>query len=88
MRGVPEEYVSWLRTKLSGRKTRLKFDDYTTALFDIISGIDQGCPLSVILYAFYNSDLIDKGCSILRARIADNSNPTQFALGESSHQWR
>ncbi|RPD60880.1 hypothetical protein L227DRAFT_488420, partial [Lentinus tigrinus ALCF2SS1-6] len=58
-RGVPPEYVQWLRVKLSGRKTRLKFDDYTSDLFDIVSGIDQGCPLSVILYAFYNSDLID-----------------------------
>ena len=59
MRGVPREYVDWLRVKLAGRKTRLKFDDFTTELFDILSGIDQGCPLSVILYAFYNSDLID-----------------------------
>lgn len=58
-RGVPKEYVDWLRVKLSGRKTRLNFDDYTSELFDISSGIDQGCPLSVILYAFYNSDLID-----------------------------
>ncbi|CDO73528.1 hypothetical protein BN946_scf185013.g163 [Trametes cinnabarina] len=59
MRGVPAEYVEWLRVKLTGRRTRLRFDDYTSDLFDIESGIDQGCPLSVILYAFYNSDLID-----------------------------
>ncbi|EIW59061.1 uncharacterized protein TRAVEDRAFT_121083, partial [Trametes versicolor FP-101664 SS1] len=59
MRGVPAQYVDWLRVKLSGRKTRLHFDDFSSDLFDIASGIDQGCPLSVILYAFYNSDLID-----------------------------
>ncbi|CDO75057.1 hypothetical protein BN946_scf184757.g12 [Trametes cinnabarina] len=59
MRGVPTEYVDWLRVKLTGRRTRLLFDDYVSAPFDIASGIDQGCPLSVILYAFYNSDLID-----------------------------
>ncbi|CDO75099.1 hypothetical protein BN946_scf185010.g24 [Trametes cinnabarina] len=58
-RGVPQEYVDWLKVKLDGRKTCLKFDDYTSDPFDILSGIDQGCPLSVILYAFYNSDLID-----------------------------
>ncbi|CDO73955.1 hypothetical protein BN946_scf185043.g2 [Trametes cinnabarina] len=58
-RGVPQEYVDWLKVKLDSRKTRLKFDDYTSDPFDILSGIDQGCPLSVILYAFYNSDLID-----------------------------
>ncbi|CDO68069.1 hypothetical protein BN946_scf184347.g6 [Trametes cinnabarina] len=59
MRGVPTEYVDWLRVKLTGRRTRLLFDDYVSDPFDIASGIDQGCPLSVILYAFYNSDLID-----------------------------
>ncbi|KAL7281623.1 hypothetical protein ACG7TL_004940 [Trametes sanguinea] len=59
MRGVPVEYVAWLRIKLTGCKTRLRFDDFTSDLFDIVSGIDQGCPLSVILYAFYNSPLID-----------------------------
>ncbi|KAI0323723.1 hypothetical protein GY45DRAFT_1209476, partial [Cubamyces sp. BRFM 1775] len=57
--GVPPEYVDWLRVKLTGRKTRLRFDDFTSDLFDIDNRIDQGCPLSVILYAYYNSDLID-----------------------------
>lgn len=56
-RGVPKKLIDWLRRKLTGRKTRLKFDDHVSALFDIISGIDQGCPLSVILFQFYNSDL-------------------------------
>ncbi len=62
-RGVPREYVDWLRVKLDGRRTQLKFDDYTSDTFEILSGIDQGCPLSVILYAFYNSDLIDSACA-------------------------
>ena len=36
------------------------FDDFTSQhSLDIINGIDQGCPLSVILYQFYNADLID-----------------------------
>lgn len=57
--GVPRVIVDWLRRKLDGRRTRLKFDDFVSPLFDIISGIDQGCPLSVILFQFYNSDLPD-----------------------------
>ncbi|OBZ69759.1 hypothetical protein A0H81_10502 [Grifola frondosa] len=58
MRGVPAQITEWLRAKLRGRKTKLMFDDHASDAFEIHSGIDQGCPLSVILYQFYNSDLI------------------------------
>ncbi|OBZ77095.1 putative RNA-directed DNA polymerase from transposon X-element [Grifola frondosa] len=58
MRGVPEQLTNWLCKKLRGRKTMLMFDDYASEPFEIHSGIDQGCPLSVILYQFYNSDLV------------------------------
>ncbi|RDX44141.1 hypothetical protein OH76DRAFT_1301016, partial [Lentinus brumalis] len=58
-RGVPAEYVRWLRAKLTGRRTTLKFDDFASDPFLIERGIDQGCPLSVILYAFYNAALIE-----------------------------
>ena len=58
MCGIPREITDWLREKLQGRYTRLRFDDFTSELIHIISSIDQGCPLSVILYGFYNSRLI------------------------------
>lgn len=58
MMGIPRAIVDWLRVKLSGRRTRLLFDDYASDLFQIHSGIDRGCPLSVILYSIYNSALI------------------------------
>ncbi|EPS96570.1 hypothetical protein FOMPIDRAFT_10943, partial [Fomitopsis schrenkii] len=44
---------------LWGRRTRLCFDDFISQLFEIFSGIDQGCPLSVILYKIYNLLLLD-----------------------------
>lgn len=59
MHGVSSKYVDWLHIKLDRQKTRLKFNDFVSAIFNITSSIDQRCPLSVILYAFYNSDLID-----------------------------
>ncbi|GBE84554.1 RNA-directed DNA polymerase from mobile element jockey [Sparassis crispa] len=58
-RGVPKEIINWLQRRLEGRHTRILFDDFKSALFEIISSIDQGCPLSVILYEFYNSDLFE-----------------------------
>lgn len=59
MKGIPTLLIDWLHRKMSGRKTTLTFNDYSSDPFEIISGIDQGCPFSVILYLFYNSALID-----------------------------
>ncbi|GBE85286.1 hypothetical protein SCP_0704730 [Sparassis crispa] len=58
-RGVPSQIINWLKRHLEGRRTRILFNDFRSALFEIINGIDQGCPLSVILYEFYNSDLFE-----------------------------
>ncbi|TFY52504.1 hypothetical protein EVJ58_g9980 [Rhodofomes roseus] len=57
--GIPETVVGWLRRKLQGRQTRLSFDDFISELFEILSGIDQGCPLSVLLYKIYNLMLLE-----------------------------
>ena len=59
MRGLPAEYVNWYRTRLTGRSTTLEFNDFCSQLFSIDSGIDQGCPLSVVGFLFYNADILD-----------------------------
>ena len=56
--GIPEEYVEWLKRRLGNRCTTLSFNDYKTAIFIVINGLDQGDPLSVILYLIYNADLL------------------------------
>ena len=61
MRGILAVIVDWLAEKLRGRRTILTFDDFVSELYAIDSGIDQGCPLSVVLYVFYTSDLLDSG---------------------------
>lgn len=58
-RGVPEEYTEWTLRRLQGRQCRLVFDDYKSDLFDVINGVDQGCPLSHIYYLFYSADLLE-----------------------------
>jgi len=59
-----EIYVSFVKNLLMGRKTKLKFKDHTLGWFAIDNGIGQGDPLSMILYIFYNTGLLDiaKGC--------------------------
>lgn len=57
--GIPQQYTDWIQRKMDGCKTVLKFDDFTSDPFQIINGCDQGCPLSVFCYLFYNADLLD-----------------------------
>ena len=56
---VPEEYINWYKMRMTGRATTLEFDDYCSPLFQIESGIDQGCPLSALAFLFYNADVLD-----------------------------
>ena len=44
---------------LTGRHNRLKFNDYVSDWFELDNGIVQGDPLSMILYLFYNADMLD-----------------------------
>ncbi len=40
------------------RQTRLKFDGFMSEWMNINNGIVQGDPLSMILYLFYNADIL------------------------------
>ena len=58
-RQVPTTYVTFVGNLLTGRKMRLKFNDYTLDWFNLDNGIGQGDPLSMLPYLFYNADLLD-----------------------------
>ena len=58
-RGIPREYTEWIRRKVTNRTTRISFDDFRSSVKAINCGIDQGCPISGILFIFYNADLLD-----------------------------
>src|SRR6202522_1076796 len=58
-RRVPVAIVKYVRQLLSGRKTRLKFDDYVSEVTNITNGIGQGDPISMLLYIIYNADLLE-----------------------------
>ena len=46
---------------LTGRRNRLKFNDYVSEWFNLDNRIQsvQGDPLSMVLYLYYNADMID-----------------------------
>ena len=58
-RHVPRKIINFVHDMLRGRLTSLKFDGYTSKYINIDNGIGQGDPLSMILYQYYNADLLD-----------------------------
>ncbi|KZP19083.1 hypothetical protein FIBSPDRAFT_744592, partial [Athelia psychrophila] len=57
-RGVPVEITDWILRLNTGRTTVLSFNRFVSAAFDVLNGMDQGNPLSMILYGFYGPDLL------------------------------
>ena len=57
--GIPSKYTKFVDNMLWGRVTTLKFDGYSSAPIQINNGISQGDPLSMIIYQYYNADLLD-----------------------------
>ncbi len=51
--------MEFVRGMQSNRSTALKFDGYTSDPIKIDNGIGQGDPLSMVMYQFYNADLLD-----------------------------
>ena len=62
-RRVPSCYIQLIDNMLTNRKTRLHFDNYTSEPIPINNGTTQGCPLSMLLYTFYNAPLIESTTS-------------------------
>ena len=58
-RRVPEVYVSYVDSMLTGHWTQLKFDDYTSSWFELDNSIGQGNLLSMLLYLYYNSYVLE-----------------------------
>src|SRR5712671_2875892 len=58
-RRVPGKIVNFVHNMLRDRITTLKFDGFNSEMIGIDNGIGQGDPLSMILYQFYNAELLD-----------------------------
>ena len=58
-RGIPRRYADFVAGMLEDRITYLKFDDHVSNAINLDNGIGQGDPLSMVLYQFYNADILD-----------------------------
>ena len=58
-RRIPGKYADFVEQMLDGRSTTLKYDGHSSDPIEVDNGIGQGDPLSMVLYQFYNADLLD-----------------------------
>jgi hypothetical protein len=58
-RGIPQEIITFVKTMLDDCSTILRFDDHTLDPLHLDNGIGQGDPLSMALYQFYNTDILE-----------------------------
>ena len=85
-RKVPKKYDNFVAEMLTGRTTLLKFDNHISEAIRIDNGIGQGDPLSMILYQFYNTDLLDIPDSKEELAIAYVDNALIMASAENFTQ--
>ena len=58
-RRIPLRYVNFVASMLENRTTLLKFDDHVSEALTLDNGIGQGDPLSMVLYQYYNADILE-----------------------------
>jgi hypothetical protein len=58
-RRVPGKYIKFIEKMLSSRSTVLKYDRHMSKPMEVDNRIGQGNPLLMVLYQFYNADLLD-----------------------------
>ena len=69
-RRIPHRYTNFITGMLEGRITSLKFNDHISDAINIDNGIGQGDPLLMVLYQFYNADILDVPSQQRKATIA------------------
>jgi len=58
-RKVPAKIVKFIHNLLKEWYTMLKFDNHISDRIALDNGIGQGNPLSMVLYQYYNADILD-----------------------------
>jgi len=81
-RHLPSKYTNFVQNMLTGRATVLKFNGYASEQMIIDNRIGQGDPLSMVLYQYYNADLLDIPEHKGEEAVAYVDNTFMLALGK------
>ena len=68
---------------MTDQQTRLKFDGYLSDWIPINNGIGQGDPLSMIMYLFYNVDLIEVATAKGQLAVAFMDDASLYMEGDT-----
>jgi hypothetical protein len=83
-RKMPIILSRWITNFLTDRKIKVRVTGYTQPLSMVHTGIPQGSPLSLILYLFYNANLLEslknKGLYTSVTGFIDNVNILTYGL--------
>jgi hypothetical protein len=82
---VPTVIVSLVNRILTGRTAQLRFDDYLSEPFPLLKGIGQGDPISMIIYLFYNANLLRIASGPNKMAVAFVDDTALLAEGPTFH---
>ena len=80
---VPTKLIQFTENLLCNHTTKLKFDDYTSEDIHLNNGISQGDPISMVLYQYYNMDLLDIPVSTDEVAMAYVDDAILIAMGQN-----
>jgi Reverse transcriptase (RNA-dependent DNA polymerase) len=80
---VPRKIVTFIHNMLRGRVTALKFNRFTLDTMSIENGIGQGDPLSMVMYQFYNVDMLEIPKADGKSAIAYVDNTIMLATADT-----
>jgi hypothetical protein len=83
-RGVPTPATKWIQSFTRDRMASIQFDGFVTGVASLPGvGLAQGSPLSPILFAFFNLDLVDQGVNTLGGASAYIHDYFRWRVGKS-----
>jgi hypothetical protein len=85
---VLEALVNIVDVVLTGRNIELRFDDYLSDVIALQNGRGQGDLLSMIVYHFYNANILDLPNNKIELAVAYFDDTALFVKGPTFHDTR
>lgn len=86
-RRIPRVARKWIASFMSDRHASIGFDDFRTEMTPLANaGLAQGSPLSPILFAFFNSDLVDQPVNFHGGASAFIDDYFRWQVGRSAEE--